>query len=146
LPNRTWMHRCRQNTNLKSDIVLAAEIRKADEGDPDTLVDGVMEAQNNLNQAGSQTQIAEVAFDKGYHAAHTLELSEAVGLRIDNREPRCRHSLHWTDKRAAYQPAVTPADGGSSGPRANAGSAAGANCANGPLPTCAIAAARAADG
>jgi transposase len=100
------MHRCRQNTNLKSDIVLAAEIRKADEGDPDTLVDSVMEAQNNLNQAGSQTQIEEVAADKGYHAAHTLELSEAVGLRTYIPEPRRRPRLRWTDKPAAYQPAV----------------------------------------
>jgi transposase len=92
--------------DLKSDIVLAAEIRKADEGDPDTLVDSVMEAQNNLKEAGSQTQIEEVAADKGYHAAHTLELSEAVGLRTYIPEPRRKYRLRWTDKPAAYQHAV----------------------------------------
>jgi transposase len=92
--------------DLKSDIVLAAEIRKADEADTETLVDSVMEAQNNLNQAGSQTEIEEVAADKGYHAAHTLELSEVVGLRTYIPEPRRKHRLRWTDKPAGYQQAV----------------------------------------
>lgn len=92
--------------DLKSDIVLAAEIRKADEADTETLVDSVMEAQNNLNQAGGQTEIEEVAADKGYHAAHTLELSEAVGLRTYIPEPRRQGHLRWTDKPAEYQHAV----------------------------------------
>ena len=92
--------------DLKSDIVLAAEIRKADEADTETLVDSVMEAQNNLNQAGGQTEIEEVAADKGYHAASTLELSEAVGLRTYIPEPRRTHHLRWTDKPADYQHAV----------------------------------------
>ena len=85
--------------DLKSDIVLAAEIRKADEADTDTMVDSVMEAQKNLNQAGSQTEIEEVAADKGYHAAHTLELSEAVGLRTYIPEPR-RHASPPLDRQA----------------------------------------------
>jgi IS5 family transposase len=92
--------------DLKSDIVLAAEIRKADEADTDTLVDSVMEAQNNLKEAGCPTEIEEVAADKGYHAAHTLELSEAVGLRTYIPEPRRKGHLRWTDKPAEYQHAV----------------------------------------
>jgi IS5 family transposase len=92
--------------DLKSDVVLAAEIHKADEADTETLVDSVMEAQNNLNQAGSQAQIEEAAADKGYHAAHTLELSEAVGLRTYIPEPRRQHRARWTDKPAEYQHAV----------------------------------------
>jgi transposase len=92
--------------DLKSDIVLAAGIRKADEADTETLVDSVMEAQNNLTEVGSQIGIEEVAADKGYHAAHTLELSEAVGLRTYIPEPRRKHRLRWTDKPAEYQHAV----------------------------------------
>jgi transposase len=92
--------------DLKSDLVLAAEIRKADEADTETLADSVMEAQNNLNQAGSQAQIEEVAADKGYHAAHTLELCEALGLRTYIPEPRRQHRLRWTDKPANHQHAV----------------------------------------
>ena len=66
--------------DLKSDIVLAAEIRKADEADTETLVDSVMEAQNNLNQAGSQTEIEEVAADKGYHAASHAGIIRSRGI------------------------------------------------------------------
>jgi hypothetical protein len=92
--------------DLKTDIVLAAEIHKADQADTETLVDSVMEAQNNLNQAGCQTEIEEAVADKGYHAAHTLELSEAVGLRTYIPEPRRNHRLRWTDKPEGYQEAV----------------------------------------
>jgi transposase len=92
--------------DLKSDLVLAAEIRKADEADTQTLADSVMEAQNNLKQAGSPAEIEEVAADKGYHAAHTLELSEAVGLRTYIPEPRRKHRLRWTDKPAEFQRSV----------------------------------------
>jgi IS5 family transposase len=92
--------------DLKTDIVLAAEIHKADQADTETLVDSVMEAQNNLNQAGSQVEIEEVAADKGYHAAHTLELSEAVGLRTYIPAPRRPHHLRWTDKPEGHQQAV----------------------------------------
>ncbi len=92
--------------DLKSDIVLAAEIRRADQPDTETLVDSVMEAQNHLRQAGCQTEIEEVAADKGYHAARTLELSEAVGLRTYIPEPHRPHRLHWTDKSPQLQHAV----------------------------------------
>jgi hypothetical protein len=77
--------------DLKSDVVLAAEIRKPDKADPGTLADNVMEAQNNLNQARSQAEIEEVALDEGYHAAHTLELCEAVALRTDVPQPKRTH-------------------------------------------------------
>jgi IS5 family transposase len=92
--------------DLRSDIVLAAEIHKADRPDTETLVDSVMTARANLEQAGSKTQIEEVAADKGYHAAHTLELSEALALRTYVPEPKRNHRARWTDKPAAYQHAV----------------------------------------
>ena len=127
--------------DLKTDIVLAAEIRKADKADTETLVDSVMEAQNNLNQAGSQAEIEEVAADKGYHAAHTLELSEAVGLRTYIPEPRRRHRRAGLTNRRGTNTPCTPTGDASSGPRANAISGCAVNGANGPLPTCATAAA-----
>jgi transposase len=92
--------------DLKSDLVLAAEIRPADHPDTETLVDSVMQAQTNLKEAGSTTEIEEVAADKGYHAAHTLELSEACGLRTYIPEPRRKHHLRWTDKPPGFQHAV----------------------------------------
>jgi transposase len=92
--------------DLKSDLVLAAEIRPADHADTATMVDSVMQAQTNLNQAGSQAEIEEVAADKGYHAAHTLELCEALGLRTYIPEPRRRNGLRWAHKSEEFQHAV----------------------------------------
>jgi transposase len=92
--------------DLKSDVVLAAEVIPADQGDTASLPDSVMQAQVNLNQAGSQKQIEEVAADKGYHAAATLELCEALNLRTYIPEPKRNYRSHWTDKPAELQHAV----------------------------------------
>jgi transposase len=92
--------------DLRSDLVLAAEVRPADHADSATLVDSVMVAQGNLQQAGSAAEIEEVAADKGYHAAATLELCAALGLRTYIPERRSRHRSRWVGKPAALQRAV----------------------------------------
>ena len=63
--------------DLKTELVLAASIRHADEGDADTMVDSVMEAQTNLSEAGIDVEIEEAVADKGYHATDTIELAES---------------------------------------------------------------------
>jgi len=92
--------------DLKSDLVLAAEIVAADHGDTQSMVDSVMQAQINLAQAGSQQEIEEVAADKGYHAAGTLELCDSLQMRTYIPEPQRRHPARWTDKPAELQRAV----------------------------------------
>lgn len=92
--------------DLKSDLVLAAEIVPANHGDAQTMVDSVAQAQINMQQAGGTQQIEEVAADKGYHAAATLELSDAFGWRTYIPEPQRQHASHWTNKPSAYQRSV----------------------------------------
>jgi len=92
--------------DLKSDVVLAAEIRPAAEADCETLVDSVMQAGINLRAAGSSVEIKEVAADKGYHAAHTLELCQALGLRTYIPELRRKYQSRWTDKPTEFREAV----------------------------------------
>ena len=60
--------------DLKSDLVLAAEIRPADHADTETLVDSVMEAQNNLKQAGSEAR------DRGGGGRQGLSRGAHVGV------------------------------------------------------------------
>ena len=67
--------------DLKTELVLAASIRHADEGDADTMVDSVVEAQMNLSEAGVEVEIEEAVADKGYHATDTIELAESLGVR-----------------------------------------------------------------
>jgi transposase len=92
--------------DLDSDLVVGVTLHPGDRADTDTLVDSVMDAQENLKRAGSSQEIEEVAADKGYHAADTLELCEALHLRTYIPERRSRHRLKWTDKQPELQRAV----------------------------------------
>ena len=92
--------------DLESDLILAAEIRPADQGDAQTMTDSVMQAQVNLEQAGSEQSIEEVAADKGYHAAGTWELCDALGMRTYIPEPRRPYKSCWTDKPGECKRAV----------------------------------------
>ena len=92
--------------DLESDLILAAEIRPADHGDSQTMVDSVLKAQENLQQAEVETEIEEAAADKGYHSAGTIELCDALGLRTYVPEPKHAHDRTWTDKSPDLQRAV----------------------------------------
>ena len=83
--------------DLDTELVLAASIRHADEGDADTMVDSVMEAQTNLSEAGIDVEIKEAVADKGYHATDTIELAEAVGVRTYIPERKIKGKRNWRD-------------------------------------------------
>ncbi len=83
--------------DLKTELVLAASIRHADEGDADTMVDSVMEAQTNLSKAGIATEITEAVADKSYHAANTIELAESVNVRTYIPERKIKGKRNWQD-------------------------------------------------
>ena len=92
--------------DLKTDLVLAAEVRPADHSDCDTLVDSVLQAQMNLQAAGSEAQIEEAVADKGYHKASTLELAQSLNLRTYIPEPQRPGRSRWTDKPSEHRQAV----------------------------------------
>jgi IS5 family transposase len=92
--------------DLASDLVLEARVHAADAGDAETLGDSVLQAQLNLQAAGSAAQIRDVAADKGYHKAATLALCAALGLRTYIPEPERRYAWRWTDKPTEQQEAV----------------------------------------
>jgi transposase len=93
--------------DLKSDLILAAEIYPADQGDTTTLADSVVAAQLHLKEAGSAAVIEEAAADKGYHAAGTIELCDFLEVRTYIPEPRRQHRSKWVDKSAAFRRAVS---------------------------------------
>jgi transposase len=92
--------------DLGSDLVLAAEVLPADHADTQSMVDSVMQAQVNLQEAKSTQEIEEAAADKGYHAAATLELCDELCLRTYIPERQRKHDAVWTDKPSAWQSAV----------------------------------------
>jgi transposase len=98
--------------DLDSEFVLAARVTPANAGDAETLVDSVMQAQSNLDNATdaakeSRIVIEETAADKGYHKASTLELAGDLGLRTYIPEPKRRHRCRWIDKAVGQQEAVS---------------------------------------
>lgn len=97
--------------DLETDVVLAAEVYRADNADVNTLADSVMQAQVSVNAATERAvcvgiEIEEVVADKGYHAAKTLELADALSLRTYIPEPKRQHKSRWTDKPESYHKAV----------------------------------------
>jgi transposase len=92
--------------DLKSDVILAAEIYPADHADTQTLVDSVMEAVQNVKQAGAETEIEEIVADKGYHAAETIVLADDLNFRTYIPERKKKHRARWKGKPAALQRAV----------------------------------------
>jgi transposase len=92
--------------DLDSDLITAAEIYPADEGDTLTMTDSVIEADINLEEAGCEEQIEEVAADKGYHSAANLEQSQSLKLRTYIPEPKRKGKSRWTDKLPEYKAAV----------------------------------------
>ena len=92
--------------DLNSELILAAEILPADQGDAQTLCDSVVAAQENLKQAKINVEIEEAAADKGYHSASTIELCDDLGIRTYIPEPKSQRLRKWTDKPAQFQRAV----------------------------------------
>lgn len=99
-------YKAEHTVDLESEIVVAAEVYSGDRADTDTLPDSLLQAQVNMNEAESDVQIEEAAADKGYHAAHTLELCQWMGVRTYVPEPRRVHRSRWTDKSEEHRQAV----------------------------------------
>jgi transposase len=92
--------------DLDSEFVLAAPVYPADQSDPATLVDSVLQAQVNLVRAGSDQEIEEAVADKGYHKAETLAACEQCNTRTYIPEPKGKE-YNWEDKPQAWRKATT---------------------------------------
>ena len=90
--------------DLDTDLVLAAEIHPADQGDSRTLPESLDRAQANVDLVDGETDIEEVVADKGYHKAETIaELSEDRGVRTYIPEREQKGDRRWTDRPASEQ-------------------------------------------
>lgn len=83
--------------DLDSELILSARVQHGTDGDAESLMPSLAQAQENLIQSGSEATIKEAAADKGYHANQTLvDCTEAqVRTYIPERETGERT---WIDK------------------------------------------------
>jgi len=102
-------YKAEHTVDLKSELILSAEIYHADVGDTRTIEDSVRTAQVNLDEAGSEVRIKDVVGDKGFHSAETLEtFVEHTPFRTYIAEPKlpAGQSHIWTDKPPEQRDAV----------------------------------------
>lgn len=93
--------------DLETEMIVAAEIYPADQADTRTLEDSLNQAQTNLREAGSQTQIEAAVADKGYHANEQLTaIHQHTSIRTYIPEPKSQHERTWTDKPPEQKAAV----------------------------------------
>jgi len=91
--------------DLKTEMVVAAQVYHADQADSETLIETLYAAQENLREAGSEQNIQEAVADKGYHKADTLADCVEAELRTYIPEPK-RKRRTWRGKREGQQEAV----------------------------------------
>jgi transposase len=91
--------------DLKTELVLAAEIYPADQADSATLPTSVMTAELNMARAESAAAIEEVTADKGYHKVETLAAFTEAEYRTYIPEREQAHDHTWTDKPAEQEQA-----------------------------------------
>jgi len=95
-------YKAEHTVDLGSEFVLAAAVHPADQADPATLADSILQAQVNLVLAGSEQEIEEAVADKGYHKAETLAECEEWNTRTYIPEPK-RKKHNWEGKPQAWR-------------------------------------------
>lgn len=91
-------YKAEHTVDLESGIILSAGVLPGTDPDAQTLCDSVVEAQGNLERAGSGATIVEVAADKGYHSNAQLAGCVELGFRTYIPEPLSPHDRRWIDK------------------------------------------------
>ena len=87
--------------DLKTEVILSAEIYLADQGDTATMVPSLTTAQEHLDGAETFRDIEKVAADKGYHKAELLAECEelgTVGIKTYIPERDSPYQHNWGDK------------------------------------------------
>jgi transposase len=90
--------------DLASEAIVATTVTFADKSDPQSAPATLSLAEANLVLAGSETAVAEVVMDKGYHDNRLLAHLAQQGVRTYIPERRQKHR-RWTDKPKAWEEA-----------------------------------------
>jgi len=93
--------------DLETEVIVAAEVYRADEDDRQTIEQTVAAAEDNLIRAEVETAPQEVVGDKGYYKTETLaSLEYDQGYRTYIAEPQYRGRRNWKRRSPEEQAAV----------------------------------------
>lgn len=84
--------------DVDTDLVLSAQVHRADRGDAETLLESVIGAQANVMVSGGEEEIEDVVADKGYHSTKNLVDLERFGIRSYIPEKQLRGRRIWKGK------------------------------------------------
>ena len=102
-----FAYKAEHAVDVESDLIVAAEIHPADEGDPATVLVTATAAREHLEAVHSPHTGEEILADKGYHKAETLDLlAHGLGMRPYIPEPKRAHDRVWADKPPEHRAAV----------------------------------------
>src|SRR5258708_30581002 len=97
-------HKAEHAVDLEPGALLAVPLQDADQGDTTTIVETVIAAAEQSEDAQAEIQasesLAEIIADKGYHSNQIMIELEAVGLRTYVAEPD-RGRRDWSEEPAA---------------------------------------------
>ena len=98
-------YKAEHTVDLETDLVLSAEVHRADRGDPETLLEAVIGAQLNRMLSQSEAVIQDAAADKGYHSTENVAVLEGLSVRTYIPEKRLRGRRKWKDQPSDYRKA-----------------------------------------
>jgi hypothetical protein len=84
--------------DLKTELVLAAEVYAADQADSATLSHSVLTAEVNLVRANSDAELKDVTCDRGYHKVETIAAFTEAELKTYIPEAEQVYEHTWADK------------------------------------------------
>lgn len=84
--------------DLETEVIVAADVGHADEGDADSLPGQLAKARENLERAGSEAKVEEVVADKGYHKTKIVSDCTTSETRTYIPERRTKGRRRWSDK------------------------------------------------
>jgi transposase len=100
-------HKAEHAVDLETGAIVAVTLQGADEGDTSTIVETVIAAAHQLEDAGAEgdapTTLQEAVADKGYHSNQTMVDFQAVGVRTYFSEPD-RGRRDWSKAPDAQHP------------------------------------------
>jgi transposase len=107
MAGRTWPTKAEHAVDLETGALVAVTLQDADQGDTTTIIETVIAAAEQSEDAQAERQapepLAEIIADKGYHSNQIMIELEAVGLRSYLAEPD-RGRRDWSQEPQAQIP------------------------------------------
>ncbi len=92
--------------DLETDLVITASVHAGNRPDTESLIETVIQVEDQLGRAGGEGTVEEVVADSGYHKAEVLDVLRDAEIRTYVCEQSRVGRRRWTDKPEGFREAV----------------------------------------